>query len=149
MALKSAECSMRAEIKTEWMTGGTKVVSETVMDDAQRFTDGAGASQFEDVIELSLNANSTPVALSTLSSPGSVSGSSFTKLKGIGIENPSTNAAITLTSSISGLISGRIDPGAKFFVPYPSAAGLTISGASTLTASGTPGQLLRLILCVA
>lgn len=148
MALKSAEISMRAEIKTEWMTNSTKVTSETSMEDRTKFTDGAGALQFDDIIEASINANGTPVALSSLASPSGASGSTFTKLKGIGIENPSTNAAITLASSITGLVVGKIDPGAKYFVPYPSAAGLTVSGASTLTATGTTGQLLRVILCL-
>lgn len=149
MALKSAAISMRAEIKTEWMSNSTKVTSETSMEDNVKFTDGSGASQFDDIIEASINANSSPVALSTLTSPSGASGSTFTKLKGIGVENPSANAAITLTSSITGLVVGKIDPGAKYFVPYPSAAGLTVSGASTLTATGTPGQFVRVILLLA
>lgn len=148
MALKSAEVSMRAEIKTEWMTNSTKVTSETSMENNAKFTDGAGASQFDDIIEASINADGSAVALSTLTSPSGASGSTFTKLKGIGVENPSTNAAITLASSITGLVVGKIDPGAKYFVPYPSASGLTVSGASTLTATGTTGQFLRVILCL-
>lgn len=148
MAVKSAETSMRVEVKTEWLTGSTKVTSETAIEDRQVFTDGAAASQFEDLIEVSLNVG-TPVALSSLVSPAGASGSSFTKLKGVAFENLSSNAAITFTSTITGLVAGRIEPGVKFFVPYPSAAGLTISGASTLTASGTAGQSLRVILFVA
>lgn len=149
MAVKTAETSMRTEIKTEWAVGGTTVTALTAMEDGVTFTNGTGASQFTDVIEASLNANGSPVALSSLTAPSGAAGSSFTKIKGIGVSNPSTNSAITLTSSVTGLVVGKIDPGASFFVPYPSAAGLTVSGASTFTATGTTGQFLRVVLALA
>ncbi|MBI1325538.1 hypothetical protein GC170_20435 [bacterium] len=149
MAVKSSTYNLTVETTTEWSVGSTLVNATTQIGDSVKFTNGTGAGQFTDVIEASLNANGSPVTLSSLSTPQGTAGSTFTKLKGVGFFNPSTNAAITFTSSVTGLHAGKIEPGATFFVPYPSAAGLTVSGASTFTATGTTGQFLRMILLLA
>lgn len=149
MALKSCSYNLTLEAVTEWSIGSTLVNAATQLAAATKSTNGTGANQFTGVIEASINANATPVALSTLTSTEGTSGSSFTKLKGIGFYNPPTNAAIAFTSSVTGLHVGTIEPGATFFVPYPSAGGRTVSGASTFTATGTTGQFLRMLLLVA
>lgn len=151
MAVKSSSYNPTLEVITEWAVGSTKVTASSEMKDNVKFTNGAGALQFTDVIEASINANGTPVALSSLSSPAGASGSSFTKLKGIGLYNPPTNNAISLASSASGagLHVGRVDPGATIIIPYPSAAGITVTGATTFTATGTAGQFLRVLLLLA
>lgn len=115
-----------------------------------RFTDGAGALQGTAIVDASIACNNVAVPCSVFSRIDGNAFGSLTKLKAAVFHNPSTNAEVILTSSVSGVCVGTIKPGGVMAWISPDAGGLTVSGASTFTANGGGGtQYLRVILLLA
>lgn len=151
MALGSSTIEVRLAAVMTRLIGESQLESRTELgsDGIFRFTDGTGAAQGSAWIDTEIENDNVAVALSTfLRTDGNALGSP-TKLKAAIFYNPSTNAETTLASSITGLAVGKLLPGDVIAWATPTAAGLTISGASTLTSNGTAAQNLRVILLVA
>jgi hypothetical protein len=115
-----------------------------------RFTEGAGALQATAVVDTPVACNNVAAAFSGFSRIDGNAFGALTKLKLAIFYNPPTNAAVVLTSSVSGVSIGTVQPGGFILWLSPTAGGLTVSGASTFTANGGGAlQNLRVIMFLA
>lgn len=112
------------------------------------FNEGSGALQASAVVDAAVACNNVAAPFSGFSRIDGNAFGSLAKLKGLVLYNPPSNAAVTVTSSIG--IACPIPPGGVMTWAARDAAGINISGASTLTAAGGGGsQFLRAILLLA
>lgn len=152
MPLGNSIVEVRLSALMTRLIGSSPLESRTELgsDGTFRFADGTGALQASAVVDVTIPCDNVAVAFSTFTRTDGNAFGAATKLKAVIFFNPSANAATTVTSSVTGVAVGKLDPGGLITWISPTTAGLTISGASTFTSNGGgAGQSIRAILLVA
>lgn len=150
MPLGSSQLEVRLSAIMTRLIGASNLEARTELgsDGNFRFTDGTGALQAAAVVDASIACNNVAALFSGFTRIDGNAFGSLTKLKGVVLFNPSTNAAAVVSSSFG--LAGTIPPGGILVWASPDAAGFTVSGISTITSNGGGGtQFLRAILLLA
>lgn len=150
MPLGSTQLEVRLSALMTRLIGASNLEARTELgsDGNFRYTDGAGALQAAAVIDASVACNNVAAAFSGMTRIDGNAFGALTKIKGVVLFNPSTNST-TIISSTFGLAC-TLPPGGMVTWASPDAAGIAITGASTITSNGGGGaQFLRAILILA
>lgn len=150
MPLGSTQLEVRLSALMTRLIGASNLEARTELgsDGNFRFTDGTGALQAAAVVDTSVLCNNVAAAFSGFTRIDGNAFGSLTKLKGVVLFNPATNASTVISSSFG--LAGTIPPGGMITWASPDAAGLSVSGVSTVTSNGGgSGQSVRVILLLA
>jgi hypothetical protein len=122
--------------------GSTANTFATGQKDLYSFVNGNGPACATAVVDPSIvvASNSTTITLSTLTTTGGGSWA-FTALKGLRLYNAPTNDNLTITSNITGFPACKLPPGSFLVFGSEAANGITVTGANTITANGTNGNV--------
>jgi len=148
MPLSSSTITSAISAATTKTAGQSVLTGRTEYSSVYRFANGTGASQATDVIDGTITANNTAVALSSLTTTLGEAFGTKTELKSVTFQNPATNTGnITITSNITGCPVGTLAPDSEINYHTNHQTGLTITGNNTITANGTvTSETLRVIL---
>lgn len=151
MALGATTITSAVSASATKTIGQSTVTGKTDYSTSYRLANGTSSAQATDVIDANITANGTAVALSSLVTTLGDAFGTKTKLKSITLQNDAANTGnITITSNITGMPVGVLQPDTEINYHTNSAGGLTIASGNTITATGTvTTENLRVIAIVA
>lgn len=150
MAISQASITSQISALATAAAGGSTTQGRTDVSLTQSFANGTGVNQATRVVDANITSNNVAVSLSSLTDTLNVAFSGSTKLKGFVAINTSTANHTVVTCNATGAASSVNLPANGWFQHMtPSANGITVSGATTITSNGTSSDTLRVILFLA